>query len=70
MTSKTLLPILLVVTYGQLYQVSTSSNTLLGRGSEKAINERGNQCLPLCPTVVTYHHEVESIPLGKVSRES
>ncbi len=52
-----------------------SSNVLLGRGSEKAFNERiwGKQCLPLCRLsldLVTNHHEVASVPLGEVSRES
>ncbi len=31
----------------------------------------GKQCLPLCrlsPILVTYNHEVASIPLGEVSR--
>ncbi len=33
---------------------------------------RGNQCLPLCrlsPNLVTFHHDLASVPLGKVSRE-
>ncbi len=34
---------------------------------------RGKKCLPLCrlsPNSVTYHHEVASVPLVEVSRES
>ncbi len=39
----------------------------------KTIQARGKQYLPLCrlsQNLVTYHHEVASIPLGEVSRGS
>ncbi len=59
----------------QLLLASTSSHVQLWRGSEKVFSEYlgVSNVFPTAAkvqTVVTYHHEVASVPLGEVSRES
>ncbi len=59
-------------TGSHLLLASTSSNALRRRGSEKSFSEdvEVSTVCHLSPNLVTYHHNVASIPFVEVSRES